>query len=53
MQDILIPGFLSNLEDNVDQLNDWKKRHDGKTPSQSLEHSVLENVGRPIHALLR
>lgn len=53
MQDILISGFLSNLEDNVDQLNDWKKRHDGKTPSQSLEHSVLEHVGRPIHALLR
>ena len=53
MQDILRPEFLSDLESNAVQLNDWKKKHNGRTPSQSLRHSILEHVGCPIHALLR
>ena len=53
MEDILKPEFLSNLENNTDQLNDWKKKHEGTTPSQSLRDNVLEQVGRPVHALLR
>ena len=53
MQAILRPGFLSDLESNAVQLNEWKKKYNGRTPSQSLRQSVLEHVGRPIHALLR
>ena len=53
MQDILLPEFLFNLENNTVQLNEWKKEHEGKTPSKSLQDSVLEHVGRPVHALLR
>lgn len=53
IQDILRPEFLSDLENDTVQLNDWKKKHNGRTPSQSLRQSVLEHVGRPIYALLR
>ena len=53
MQDILLPEFLFNLENNTVRLNEWKKEHEGKTPSKSLQDSVLEHVGRPVHALLR
>lgn len=53
MEDILKPEFLSNLENDTDQLNDWKKKHEDKTPSQSLRDNVLKQVGRPLHALLR
>ena len=53
MQAILKPEFLSNLENKTDQLNEWKRNHGEKTVFQSLRKSVLENVGRPIHAFLR
>lgn len=53
MQEILKPEFLSNLENKTTQLNDWTKHHEGKTASRSLHESVLEYVGRPIHAMLR
>ena len=53
MKAILNPEFLSNLENKTDQLDEWKRNHKGKTIFQSLHDSVLENVGRPIHAFLR
>lgn len=53
MQAILRPEFLSDLENNTDQLSVWKRKYGERNPSQSLRDSVLEHVGRPIHALLR
>lgn len=53
MQVISNPEFLSNLENKTDQLNEWERDHGGKTVFQSLRESILENVGRPIHAFLR
>jgi len=53
MQAILKPEFLSNLDHKTDLLDEWERNHKGKTVFQSLRESVLENVGRPIHAFLR
>ena len=52
MQGILKSEFLSKLENNSDLLKEWREKHAGKTPSESLRESVLEYVGRPIHGLL-
>ena len=53
MEYILKSEFLFTLENNTEQLSDWKNKHEGKTPSQSLRDNVLEQVGRPVHDLLR
>ena len=53
MQGILKSEFLSKLENNSDLLKEWREKHAGKTPSESLRESVLEYVGRPVYELLR
>ena len=53
MQHILRPDFLVMLEHNTEQMDKWKTKHQGKTPSQSLRESILDHVGWPVYTFLR
>ena len=53
MQHILRPDFLVMLEHNTEQMDKWKTKYQGNTPSQSLRESILDHVGQPIYTFLR